>query len=75
MAGLRQRLPTPFDSGPRKRGIHHRGAPAANPTPLGGYAEHDDLQAFERDHRKINGDAAFLQMLGGASDCFPATVP
>ncbi len=45
---------------------------AGNPTRIFWYAQHDDLQAFERDHQAINTDVAFLQMLGEASHCFIA---
>jgi len=45
---------------------------AGNPTRIFWYAQHDDLQAFERDHQTINSDAEFLQMLGEASHCFIA---
>jgi len=45
---------------------------AGNPTRIFWYAQHEDLQAFERDHRTINSDVAFLQMLGAAAHCFIA---
>lgn len=43
---------------------------AGNPTRIFWYAQHDDLQAYERDHTKINTDGEFLQMLGEHSHCF-----
>lgn len=45
---------------------------AGNPTRIFWYAKHDDLQAYERDHRAINTDGEFLQMLGEHSHCFIA---
>ena len=45
---------------------------AGNPTRIFWYSQHDDLQAYEREHQKINTDAEFLQMLGEASHCFIA---
>lgn len=45
---------------------------AGNPTRIFWYSQHDDLQAYEREHQKINTDAEFLQMLGEASNCFIA---
>ena len=45
---------------------------AGNPTRIFWHARHDDLQAYERDHRTINTDGEFLQMLGEASHCFIA---
>ncbi|TCR93012.1 NIPSNAP family protein [Rhizobium sp. BK376] len=45
---------------------------AGNPTRIFWYAQHDDLQAYERDHQKINTDIEFQQMLGEASQCFIA---
>ena len=43
------------------------GGPALFPQ-----CQHADLAAYERDHRTINTDAAFLKMLGEAGDCFVA---
>ena len=45
---------------------------AGNPTRIFWYSQHDDLQSYEREHRTINTDPAFLQMLGEASICFIA---
>jgi hypothetical protein len=45
---------------------------AGNPTRIFWYSQHDDLQAYEREHQKINTDSEFLQMLGEASHCFIA---
>lgn len=45
---------------------------AGNPTRIFWSAQHEDLAAYERDHRTINTDAAFLKMLGEAGDCFVA---
>ncbi|PZM17211.1 NIPSNAP family protein [Rhizobium tubonense] len=45
---------------------------AGNPTRVFWYSTHDDLQAYEREHQKINTDPEFQKMLGGASDCFIA---
>ena len=45
---------------------------SGNPTRIFWHSQHDDLQAYEREHRKINTDPAFLQMLGEASNCFIA---
>src|SRR5580692_5210628 len=45
---------------------------AGNPSRIFWYSQHGDLQAYEREHQKINGDPEFLQMLGEASHCFIA---
>ncbi len=45
---------------------------AGNPTRIFWSAQHQDLQAFERDHKAINTGAAFLRLLGEASSCFIA---
>jgi len=45
---------------------------AGNPTRIFWYAQHEDLQAYERDHTAINTDGEFLQMLGEHSHCFIA---
>jgi hypothetical protein len=45
---------------------------AGNPTRIFWYAQHDDLQAYERDHQKINTDPEFQQMLSEASPFFIA---
>lgn len=43
---------------------------AGNPTRIFWYSQHADLQSYEREHQKINGDTEFQQMLGQASHCF-----
>lgn len=45
---------------------------AGNPTRLFWSSQHDDLQAYARDHGIIGADAEFLQMLGASSHCFIA---
>jgi hypothetical protein len=45
---------------------------AGNPTRIFWYCQHKDLQAYEREHRTINSDPEFMQMLGEASYCFIA---
>jgi hypothetical protein len=45
---------------------------AGNPTRVFWSSQHENLQAYERDHQKINSDAEFLQMLGEAAHCFIA---
>lgn len=45
---------------------------AGNPTRIFWYSQHKDLMAYEREHRAINTDAEFLQMLAGAADYFIA---
>lgn len=45
---------------------------AGNPTRIFWYSQHTDLMAYEREHRAINTDPEFQQMLAGAAGYFIA---
>lgn len=43
---------------------------AGNPTRIFWSSQHDDLQAYERDHRTINSDMEFVKMMGEGAQLF-----